>query len=187
MKNMSYRPLRRNPIIEHGSRVKLGTRRPRLPAGRQGFTLIEILIAVSIIAILSIIGIVSYQQINKRSRDTKRMSDLEQVRSALEMYKTDNGVYPGTSNSADNFETLSPNLDVGQALIPTYMPAVPTDPKSDIRSYYYEPIANANSQIYGYCLCACLEQTSTCQALVSNTCDSSVPTISQCNYYLKNP
>ena len=158
-----------------------------------GFTLIELLIAVSIIAILSVIGIVSYAQINKRSRDTKRISDLEQVRSALELYKIDNGVYPGSSDNAGNFETLSPNLDPGDGtgpLVPAYMPNIPQDPKSTAQTpvfYYYEPVANANQQVYSYCLCACLEQVASCTTLVSNTCGSSVPFINECNYYVKSP
>lgn len=59
-----------------------------------GFTLIELLISVSIIAILISIAVVQYSSVNKRSRDGKRKADLEQIRTALEMYRADKGEYP---------------------------------------------------------------------------------------------
>lgn len=140
-----------------------------------GFTLIEILVAATIISVLSIIGVTSYISINKRSRDAKRKSDLEQVRSALEMYRTDTGSYPGSSTG---FSSLSPTLDV---LVSTYMPSVPKDPKSTSATtipYYYSPLGSA--PFYSYCICANLESEAG-----SNTC--SVTPIANCTYYLKNP
>ena len=67
---------------------------------RRGFTLIEVLVAVTIIAILTSIGVVSYSSVNKRSRDAKRKGDVEQLRSALEMYRADNSYYPNTGSGS---------------------------------------------------------------------------------------
>ena len=152
---------------------------------KKGFTLIEILVAVTIVAVLSIIGVVSYSSINKRSRDAKRKSDLEQVRSALEMYRADNGSYP--SVNASNLQTAD-NLT---ALVPDYVPQLPSDPKYSSSNpsagpfYYYQPTNGVDSGgttlYYGYCICGDLENSG------SNSCDSSVATIANCNYYLKNP
>ncbi|MCX6792389.1 MAG: prepilin-type N-terminal cleavage/methylation domain-containing protein [Candidatus Gottesmanbacteria bacterium] len=97
---------------------------------RKGFTLIEILVAASIIAVLSVVGVTSYTSINKRSRDARRKSDLEQIRSALEMYRVDNGHYPCNSTGWVSHDyTTNPEAGVYKVLEPDYMTTVPKDPK----------------------------------------------------------
>lgn len=156
---------------------------------RSGFTVLEILIAVSIIAILSIIGIASFTSINKRSRDAKRKSDVEQVRSALEMYRVDNGVYP--AGIGETFQQLS-DLDTGSGsgpLVSAYLPGIPTDPKSTAATsvqYYYKPIKGTNPNYYSYCICALLEGDSGSNAC-RNTDGSTLSLPAACNYGLKNP
>jgi general secretion pathway protein G len=160
----------------------------RLPAGRQGFTLLELLVTATLIAVLTVIGIVSYNSVNKRSRDVKRKSDLEQIRSALEMYRTDNGYYPPSGAGAwANASTLDTGDTTG--LVSIYIPAVPADPQPSAKSYFYVATRQdiATSRYYGYCLCGNLETLSAS----STTCVSSeIPGGSlpaQCNYGLKNP
>ena len=63
---------------------------------KEAFTLVEIIIVISIIALIATIGIGSYSALNKNARNARRKTDLEQVRSALELYKSNNGVYPTT-------------------------------------------------------------------------------------------
>src|SRR5690349_2724010 len=62
-----------------------------------GFTLIEILIIVGIIALLSSVLITSLNQARIKSRDTKRKGDLNQLVKALELYYNGNSGYPSTS------------------------------------------------------------------------------------------
>lgn len=120
---------------------------------RKGFTLIEVLVATTIIAVLISIGIVSYASVNKRSRDARRRSDVEQLRSALEMYRADIGSYPDPSG-AFGWVDVS---DLTASLVTTgnYMPAIPTDPKSPTLTYRYKA-----SSLYGYCISAALENAS---------------------------
>lgn len=140
-----------------------------------GFTLIEILVAATIIAVLVSIGIVSYGSINKRSRDSKRKSDVEQLRSALEMYRADNGYYPGSSTSWINAD------DLAAELVPTYIPLLSADPTAT--AVYRYQAANGSgtpTRYYGYCLSAYLE--------TENPTDSCTPdTASGHNYGAKNP
>ena len=151
----------------------------------RGFTLLEVLVSATIIAVLTVIGVVSYGSVNKRSRDVKRKSDIEQVRSALEMYRSDNGAYPGVSvGSFGSFSTLGSGV-----LVSTYTPAVPTDPQPSQYSYYYVPTNYdaVTTKYYGYCVCGHLET----QTVSSNTClaadipGGALP--ANCNYGLKNP
>lgn len=59
-----------------------------------GFTLIEILVVMTIIGILTTISLVNYRTSQIKARDTRRKSDLSQIQKALEMYYNDYGVYP---------------------------------------------------------------------------------------------
>jgi general secretion pathway protein G len=66
-----------------------------------GFTMIELLVVATIIIVLSAIGLVSYRTANIKARDGKRKGDLEQVRSALELYRSDEGTYPAHSPASN--------------------------------------------------------------------------------------
>ena len=60
----------------------------------KGFTLIELLVVIAIIGILATLAIVSLTTARSSSRDAKRIADLKQLQTALEVYYNDNGVYP---------------------------------------------------------------------------------------------
>ncbi|MFW5703260.1 MAG: competence type IV pilus major pilin ComGC [Patescibacteria group bacterium] len=80
---------------------------------KNAFTLIEILIAVAIIALLVILPILFFTRISASSRDDKRQTDLNSISSALESYKATNGVYP---------DSLSQLVDEG------FLAELPVDP-----------------------------------------------------------
>lgn len=145
------------------------------PAGRQGFTLLEVLVSATIIVVLTSIGLVSYSSVNKKSRDVKRRGDLEQIRSALEIYRSDNGAYPSAgSGSMTNAQNLA------STLVSTYAPAIPDDP-SGTGDYYYQAIVTGG--IYSsYCICANLEAITTGS---QSTCTVTLP--AQCDYGVKSP
>lgn len=152
---------------------------------KKGFSLIELMVATTILAILSVMGIVSYSTVNKRARDAKRKSDLEQVRSALEFYRSTNGFYP--TGSDKSFVTLT-TLDAGDGsgpLVPTYLPSIPMDPKSSAETpitYFYAPIGTV-APFYSYCICGELEiepARNDCAALGAD-----LP--AACNYGIRNP
>lgn len=135
---------------------------------RKGFTLIEVLVAATIIAILISIGVVSYASVNKRSRDAKRKSDIEQLRSALEMYRADNDSYPNVGGGS-----WVDASDLEAALKPTYLPSIPTDPKGT--QYHYMA-----TSLYAYCLSTLIESDNP-----ADTCDPDDG--SDHNYGVKNP
>jgi prepilin-type N-terminal cleavage/methylation domain-containing protein len=59
-----------------------------------GFTLIELLVVIAIIGVLSSVVLTSMNSARKKARDAKRLSDMEQVKIALEMKYDDNNQYP---------------------------------------------------------------------------------------------
>lgn len=131
---------------------------------KSGFTFIEILVVITIIALLSTTAIVSYRSAQASARDNKRKSDLEQVRAALEMYRSDEGVYPDGGWS------------VMTGLLSGYLNDIPTDPKG--YSYYYtRPTATS------YQLCAYFENEGN-----GADCGANCGTAPEnCNYSVTNP
>lgn len=58
------------------------------------YTLVELLVAVTIIIILSGILLLSIKSAKAKSRDNQRLSDMKQIQLALELYYNNNGHYP---------------------------------------------------------------------------------------------
>jgi len=96
----------------------------------RGFTFIELLVVVTIIGVLSAISMVIFTNAGKSSRDSKRQADLESIRQALVLYRSDNGCYP-TSLDMSSGEPL---VSGGYISSP-----FPTDPKSSSHVYTYTP------------------------------------------------
>jgi len=136
-----------------------------LPAGRQGFTLLELLVVISIIGILMAIGSVSFSTAQKKGRDSRRMGDMKAIQKALEeCYALDNR-YPSTSGVVSG-SALSCAVSTASV-----MNQVPDDPKPD-EDYTYTVDANPATI---YCLCAELENTGAGNA-------SDVGSGGSCNY-----
>lgn len=95
---------------------------------RRGFTLLELLITIAILAILAAIILMSVNIARERARDSKRTQDMEQVQRALEMYRMDHGVYPalGSAVGSCSSQCLS---QLTQALVPDYISSIPLDPQ----------------------------------------------------------
>jgi len=71
---------------------------------KKSFTLIEILVVATIIALLATAATITYAQLTKQSRDARRKTDLEQIRAALEMYRSNNNqYYPYNNAKLPNF------------------------------------------------------------------------------------
>jgi prepilin-type N-terminal cleavage/methylation domain-containing protein len=66
----------------------------------RGFTIVELLIVIVVIAILATISIVAYNGIQARGRASEASYGLAQAKKKLELYKVDNGAYPTTGNLA---------------------------------------------------------------------------------------
>jgi len=118
---------------------------------------------MTIVAVLVGISLVSYQGARKSGRDGKRKADLEQIRSALEMCRTDSGSYPVGSLSSGSAITCNAR---------TYL-TIPADTLAG-RVYSYTGTANT------YTLCTALEVSG---GTVSGCGSCTV----SCNYKVVNP
>lgn len=64
------------------------------PRRSHGFTLVELLIVIVVVAILATISIVTYNGVQSRARDTKIRSAAEHIQDAMEIYIAQNGRRP---------------------------------------------------------------------------------------------
>jgi general secretion pathway protein G len=129
----------------------------------KGFTLIEFILVFTLIGIISAVTFSTFGNARLNSRDSKRKTDVETIRGALERYRYDNGAYiTGT---------------VISALVPNYISSLPTDPDT-ARSYAYTSAAGKT-----YLICASMESAS--NQTGGAGCPASCGTT--CNYSLGNP
>jgi general secretion pathway protein G len=119
---------------------------------KKGFTLIELLVTVSIMALIMGASLTAFEGSKKSTRDGKRKADLEGIRSALEIYRSDVGGYPA------NKDLLSPD----------YISSWPADPLAT-QSYVYTP-GGCTTSCKTYSLCASLEigSTGACSYVTKN-------------------
>ena len=133
----------------------------KLKINQKGFTLIELLVVIAIIGILASFAIASFTSAQAKGRDSRRKSDLDAIKKALELAKGDssNGAYyPGCTTSSpcdlSAVATIPP-------LTTAYIRAVPSDPSSTgtcTLGYKYCYVATVGSYAAStYQLQACLE------------------------------
>ena len=106
---------------------------------QRAFSLIELLVVISIIALLSSVVLSSLNVARSKARDARRLSDMKQVQTALELYKSTYDTYPnmdGTGIRQNScFDNGNGGTAVGQwerALTPLVteklLPELPRDP-----------------------------------------------------------
>jgi len=99
-----------------------------------GFTIVELLIVIVVIAILAAIAITAYNGIQPRSRDSSRKAAVSYIVKALEMYYVDKGSYPAGSGSTTINSGWSTTADASWANLETllrpYTGSLPKDPIS---------------------------------------------------------
>lgn len=137
---------------------------------QRGFTLIELLIVVAIIGILSALLSANFIGVRQRGRDAQRKSNLRQIQSALELYRSDQGSYPLSIPNCGG------QLTNGGSSV--YMQNIPCDPNKT--SYFY------SSDGKTYSVTACLENTSDSEGVPSNG-NPPCNTTTGFSYTLNNP
>lgn len=127
------------------------------PKKQSGFTIIELLIVIVIIAILAAITLVAYNSVQARARDSARTSAVNAIQKALEMYKLDSGTYPNACNSTSSGCNV---FQLATYLVPAYINTVPNDPSASTPIQYV-----VGSTFSGYGLLVTYEAKSRCKYL----------------------
>jgi prepilin-type N-terminal cleavage/methylation domain-containing protein len=99
-----------------------------------GFTLIELLVVISIISLLSGVIYANFTAARENSRDKVRKTSLKELALALEVYKSQNGTYPGAGCGASPGDWATPSPTCSEyiaGLVPEFIPELPVDPNQD--------------------------------------------------------
>jgi len=80
-------------------------------SNNRGFSLVELLVVISIIGILSSIAVVSLNTARTKARDALRKGDMAQIRTAMNLYYDDNQGYPVCGTWVDNTEPYGATAD----------------------------------------------------------------------------
>lgn len=120
----------------------------RFPSGKRGFTLIELMVVIGIIALLAAIMVPNFAKRVRWSKMVKAEADIANIETAIAMYETDLGVYPAGSpdstNEIDALDTWLTGRDGGKVIsnLPSdwrgpYSKNVPKDPWGNRYVYLY--------------------------------------------------
>lgn len=122
----------------------------------RGFTLVEIIVVVSIISILAGVSFINYSEATKRARDDDRKADIVTLKTAIELYKTRNGRYPAGCRAAGqwsgqigtNYACLDGSSQYIVALAPAFIPTLPQEKKLNGLDSGYVYATNAEGSVY---------------------------------------
>ncbi|MBI2465332.1 type II secretion system protein [Candidatus Shapirobacteria bacterium] len=109
---------------------------------KNGFTLFELLVSISIVAILSALAIVSFSSAQKKARDSRRVQDMSLIQKAAEQY------YMLSSSNYPTTLSVGTSWSAGGQ---TVLEVIPLDPKGV--GY------TATMSVSSYCICAFVEGT----------------------------
>jgi type II secretion system protein G len=124
--------------------------------GRQGFTLMELIVAMALLGILSVMVLGSYTATQRKKNDIKRKSDLSQMGKALELYYQDFERYPSATGNQMNAcgATGSSTCTWGTSRMENqstgviYMAKLPKDPLGGQTYYYMSDATGTYYKIY---------------------------------------
>ncbi len=106
---------------------------------QSGFTLLEILVVISIIGILIVLGAAAFSVAQQRGRDARRRGDMKAMQNAFEQYYAATGSVYAAGDCTGMQDQFSSN-------------SLPTDPKP---SQSYTCVSTDST----YCACALLDET----------------------------
>jgi prepilin-type N-terminal cleavage/methylation domain-containing protein len=127
-----------------------------------GFTLIELLVVIAIIGLLASVIIVSLGNSRMKARDVRRISDLGQVKTAMELFHQACNGYPSSFDPATDTVAGGGACNTPGTSLGTFLANLPvnpagcsvsggTDPAGSATAYGYTPDLPANGYTVWFC------------------------------------
>lgn len=149
---------------------------------KRGFTLIELMVSITILAIISAVGFATYSNSQVIARDGKRKQDLRQIATALELYYQQNKHYPCTLSTVASgwvFSSSTPsfwitnNVSGANATNGCQLPAANTFDSNYISNLPVDPKSNGGQPYqdnqYGYAYWASTTTSGSCPTVGAGT------------------
>ncbi len=117
---------------------------------RKAFSLIELLVVISIMAILGSLALTAFSTARKEARDTQRKSEITQYKTALESYYVSNGGYPVYSSGPAVSNQFQGIFDQNSSFIQTYMAGTTLQGVNAADGYLYYYLSDGvNYKLWG--------------------------------------
>ncbi|MHB9036217.1 MAG: type II secretion system protein [Armatimonadota bacterium] len=119
--------------------------RVRSRQGRRGFTLVELLVVVVVLAVLAAIVLPKFMDSGKRSKESAQKSDLKIIQNAVQLFYTDTSNYPATLDDLTQADGTTVKVFNGTADVALatasdyhgpYLQEVPNDPVKNVAFTY---------------------------------------------------
>jgi type II secretion system protein G len=136
----------------------------RQTSGQRGFTLIEMMIVVAIIAILAGILVPNFVRARAQAQTAACEANLKEIATALELYETDNDKYPSSNTLNASDTDLQP-----------YLKQIPVDPAAGPSVYYTYTVTNGATSTAAYTIvCPGSHDPGTLQNMTPGTTDTHI-------------
>ncbi|MCD6177681.1 hypothetical protein J7K03_00220 [bacterium] len=142
-----------------------------MSARKRAFTVIELLVAITIAVLIIILTLTTMRSVREKARDTKRLQEINQIIKALQLYWIENQHYPTRTCPCGHggWETSDQDPEEFMEYLSQYLPKVPVDPinrRVEGFSFFGPRPGNYFYAYYryetaGYCICD--ESSPTCR------------------------
>lgn len=133
---------------------------------QRGFTLLEMMVVVAIIAILAAILIPNFTHARAQAATSACMGNLKTIATAFELYYTDKQAYPGTSGSIDS-------AMVGGTLA-GYLGQPPEDPAAGVGKYYTYQTGTTSGVAWYNIWCPGTHDATTLKSFAAGAADTTI-------------
>ena len=120
---------------------------------KKAFTLIELLVVIAIVGILATLAIIALQQARSRARDSKRVADMKQIQTALELFFNENNRYPTEEEFVFGEALISSST---ANILMQKIPTAPIPADKDCDEYFNDYRYSVDNQYSDYSVGFCI-------------------------------